>query len=292
MKRTVNSIKFFLLIFVLINNHDFILGQTLPNGFSLIDVAPKKFGSAIGFSFLPDGRIVQIHRPGPVTVITSNSIRTIFVVPDVIRERELGLLGVAVDPDFPDQPYLYLFHSDSSNINCVSRFTVEGALDDPNSDSLAVDVNSQVPLLDLPLMAPQHVAGTLRFGKDKSLYISYGDNFMSELAQDLTALHGKILRINRDGTIPEDNPTFPNESGGKRLEIFAFGLRNPFRFTIDSQTDQLFVADVGLRSFEEFNLSTGGENFGWPHYEGNFELDADATLIEPTPTFPIWDWSR
>lgn len=296
MKRTVLVLKFFGLFFALLFSHKLIIGQTLPDGFSVREVNTKKLILAVGFSFIPDGRILQIHKNGPVRVIVDNSSRTdpIFVVPELAKERDLGVLGIAVDPDFPDQPYIYLFHSHISSNNWVSRLTVGGALSDPNSDSLTIDVNSQVPLInDMPWTSNQHVAGTLRFGKDKSLYISHGDNEKSDLVQDLTTLNGKILRINRDGTIPDDNPSFPNEPNGKRPEIFAFGLRNPFRFTMDSKTDQLFIGDVGLDSLEEVDLSMGGENFGWPHYEGNFELDPNAPLIEPTPpTFPIWEYPQ
>ena len=256
MKKTFIGLKLFSLLFALLFNYKLIFCQTLPDGFSVVDAVPKKFGSAIGFSFLPDGRILQIHRHGPVSLIVGNSIRTILEVPDVARERELGLLGVAVDPDFPDQPFIYLFYSHIDSTIRISRFTVGGELSDPNSDNLTVDVNSQAPLInDMQWTSNQHVAGTLRFGKDKSLYISHGDNEKSDLVQDLTRLNGKILRINRDGTIPEDNPAFPTEPNGKRPEIFAFGLRNPFRFTIDPKTDQLFIADVGLDSFEELDLS-------------------------------------
>ena len=96
----------------------------------------------------------------------------------------------------------------------------------------------------MPAVNYNHNGGTLRFGSDKTLYISHGDDANNHLVQDLTTLNGKILRINRDGSIPINNPDFPDEPNGKRDEIFAFGLRNPFRFSIDPSTDRLFIVTL------------------------------------------------
>jgi hypothetical protein len=137
-----------------------------------------------------------------------------------------------------------------------------------------------------------HNGGTLRFGADKTLYISIGDDVDNNQVQNLTTLHGKILRINRDGTIPADNPVFPDAPFDAREEIFVFGMRNPFRFAIDTLTDELFVADVGQSSFEELDLVTGGENLGWPRYEGNSTYSGSKQLIEPDPTFPFYEYAH
>lgn len=270
--------------------------QVVPNGFTVINVNTNLDNDAIGFALLPDGRIMVINQfSGTVQLIVNGILKStpLLTVPDLDAVLEKGLLGVAVDPDFPNLPYIYLFHSHTSNTNRVSRFTVEGDLTDPNSQNLTIQVSSQVTLVnDLPAGNSWHNGGTLRFGSDKTLYISHGDDGVQSLVQDLTTLNGKILRINKDGSIPSDNPTFPNEPQGKRAEIFAFGLRNPFRFSVDEFTDQLFIGDVGQDSMDELDQSSGGENFGWPFYEGSLVFNSSANLIQPNPDFPIGEYSH
>ena len=265
--------------------------QIVPSGFTEIDVNTNLANDAIGFAILPDGRILVINQfSGTVDLIVNGNLKStpLLSVPDLEAVLEKGLLGIAIDPDFPSAPHIYLFHSHTLGNNRVSRWNVDGELTDPNSENLRIQVSSQLTLVsDLPAQNSWHNGGTLRFGSDKTLYISHGDDGQRNLVQDLTTLNGKILRINRDGSIPADNPIFPNEPSGTRREIFAFGLRNPFRFTIDLQTDQLLIGDVGQDSWEELNLSTSGENFGWPRYEGNDEFDSSATLIQPDPVFPF-----
>ncbi|MCH7674850.1 PQQ-dependent sugar dehydrogenase, partial [candidate division KSB1 bacterium] len=273
---------------------EFGYSQTLPEGFSVIEINDALARNDIGFALLPDEQRILIinYQTGEVKLITNGILKSqpLLTVPDLIFSAEQGLLGIALDPDFPDSNYVYLFHTRKDSTNNVSRFTLEGDLNDPNSDSVSIDLGSQVILIQMPDTLSFHNGGTLRFGGDKTLYISHGDDGKKYLVQDLTTLHGKILRINRDGSIPEDNPIFPSEPDEKREEIFAFGLRNPFRFSIDPETDQLFIGDVGLSMREELDLSLGGENFGWPRYEGNQLLDSEAPLSPPDPVFPILDY--
>ncbi|MFQ5636776.1 MAG: PQQ-dependent sugar dehydrogenase [bacterium] len=270
--------------------------QTVPDGFSVIEINDSLAGDAIGFALLPDEQRILIinYQSGHVKLITNGILTSqpLLTVPDLIFSSEQGLLGIALDPDFPDSNHVYLFHTRKDSTNNVSRFTLMGDLDDPNSDNLSIDPGSQRVLIQMPDTLRFHNGGALRFGSDKTLYISHGDDAHSTLIQDLTTLHGKILRINRDGSIPTDNPTFPSEPEGKRGEVFAFGLRNPFRFSIDPKTDQLFIGDVGTNMFEELNLSVGGENFGYPRYEGHEFFRPEADLIPPDPVFPIFEYAH
>lgn len=283
------------ILVVILQFANFSYSQTVPEGFDIVNINTFLDSDADGFALLPDEqRIFVIHQfSGEVKLIVNGTLKSqpLLTVPNLKTSSEKGLLGIAIDPDFPDQPYIYLFHSHSSNTNRVSKFTVSGDLQDPNSDNLSINVNSQQVLIDdMPANAFNHNGGTLRFASDKTLFISHGDDANRSQVQNLTTLNGKILRINRDGSIPANNPTFPNEPPDKRPEIFAFGFRNPFRFQIDSKNDTLFIGDVGENSFEEFDLSGGGENFGWPRYEGNSTFDSNANLIAPAPTFPIFDY--
>ena len=256
-------------IVLLLLFHGLGISQTVPQDFSLLTVNSGLDGDATGFALLPDNRIFVVHQfSGQVQLIVNGVLnpQALLTVPNLQTSSEKGLLGIAVDPDFPDSAYVYLFHTHSSSTNRVSRFMVGGDLQDPNSDSLTIAVASQQTLIDdMPATNFNHNGGTLRFGSDKTLYVSHGDDAVTSLVQNLTNLNGKILRINRDGSIPSDNPIFPNEPQGKRPEIFCFGLRNPFRFSMDPSTDELFIGDVGQVSIEEFDLSSGGENMGWLH---------------------------
>lgn len=296
MHRIVDVAKIVILLGSLLSSLNLVWSQTVPAGFSVLTVNANLNGDAVGFALLPDERILVVHQfSGQVQVIVNGILKSapLLTVPDLETSFEKGLLGIAVDPDFPTAPYIYLFHTHNSSTNRVSRFTMAGDLNDPNSDNLIINPGSQFTLIeDMPANAFNHNGGTIRFGSDKTLYISHGDDADSGLVQDLTTLNGKILRINRDGNIPANNPAFPNEPSGKRREIFAFGLRNPFRFCIDPANDQLFIGDVGQSTKEEFDLATGGENFGWPRQEGSVIFDANVTVIQPDPVFPIWEYDH
>ncbi len=277
-----------------------VAAQTVPDGFSVETIHQKSAAKSTGFGLLPDGRVLVIgHHSGNVNLIVEGAADpvTVATIPHLAISSERGLLGVAVDPEFPIESYVYLYYTSDSGVNRVARYPVEGALSDPTSTDLTIDVAGEEILLEIVDDSEYHNAGTLRFGSDNTLYVSHGDDvkykFWEEdelYLQDLTNLYGKILRINRDGSVPDDNPVFPSEPAGKRPEIFAVGLRNPFRFALDPETDRLFIGDVGTNLREEFNLSTGGENFGYPRHEGTGYFEEDADLITPNPTAPIYDY--
>ena len=272
--------------------------QTVPEGFVVETVHEEPGDLAVGFAFLPDERILVItHQSGAIHLIADGVLKDkpIATIPDLAVSSERGLLGIAVDPDYPEANHLYLYYTSNSGTNRVSKFDLDGALSDPVSHDLTLDLDSEQILLEIADGSQYHNAGTLRFGSDKTLYISHGDDVShvptrEPYLQDLTNLYGKILRINRDGTVPADNPTFPSSPDAARPEIFAIGLRNPFRFGIDPLTDRLFIGDVGTNLREEFNLSTGGENFGYPKHEGSGFFREDSPIIAPEPTPPIYDY--
>jgi len=269
--------------------------QALPEGFSITDVSGPLDGDATTFALLPDERILVGNQfSGRVQVIVDGALQTdpIFEVPNLRTSNEQGLLGIAVDPDFPDSNYVYLFHSLLSSVNRVSRYTIEGDLLDPRSDNLTIDEGSERTLIEFQDLRFNHNGGTLRFGSDRTLYISHGDDADISLVQNLTNLFGAILRINRDGSVPADNPAFDPEPDGARAEIFAFGLRNPFRFAVDPLTDELFIGDVGPEDVEELNISRGGENFGWPSYLAADPYRSQIPLATSEQTLPIHSYQH
>ncbi len=221
----------------------------------------------------------------PVAVDT---VGTVPAVNSVAFER--GLLGIAVDPGWPARPYLYIHSTHIGNRIRISRFTVNGALSDP-AGSILIDPASRFDLLnDIPDNAVNHNGGTVRFGPDGMLYVSLGEDANPPAAQDTTSLRGVILRLDVS-TLPPGagtatraqiaaagNPFATTGSPNAKL-IWAWGLRNPFRFQIDPPTGRLMIADVGEITWEELDeTSSGGRNFGWPRMEGDVVYNAGAPI--------------
>ena len=232
--------------------------------------------------FAPDGRLFVSEKGGTLRVIKDGILlQTPFASLSVNSEGERGLMGIAFDPNFVQNGYVYVYYTTSADPvhNKVSRLTVDPA----NLDRALA--GSEHTILDLePLTTEFHNAGALEFGKeDGKLYVSTGDNYYPYLAQSLSSRFGKILRINSDGTIPLDNP-FYNIAGAYR-EIWALGLRNPFTFAFSSSTDggKMHVNDVGQDGWEEINLGQRGANYGWPSCEG---LCSDPQFADPVHSYP------
>lgn len=234
----------------------------LPQGFSQIQVAAG-LTSPTTMAFAPDGRLFVCEQAGRVLVIKNGVLlATPFLTLDVDSSGERGLLGIAFDPNFATNHYLYVYYTVNSEPrhNRVSRFTANGDVGIPGSETL---------IFRLPdLIAATHNSGALNFGPDGKLYISVGDNVRGPLAQSLDNLLGKILRINTDGTIPADNPFYGSTTGDNRA-IWALGLRNPFSFAIHSTTGKMYINDVGQLLWEELNEGIRGANYGWPTCEGS-----------------------
>jgi hypothetical protein len=175
---------------------------------------------------------------------------------------ERGLLGVAFDPNFAGNNFIYVYYTVTSTPrhNRVSRFTANGDV---------VAAGSEVVLLDLNDLssATNHNGGAIHFGPDGKLYIAVGENANPPNSQTLGNLLGKVLRINSDGSIPTDNPFFNMATGNNRA-IWALGLRNPFTFAFQPGTGRLFINDVGQNTWEEINDGIAGSNYGWPNTEG------------------------
>jgi glucose/arabinose dehydrogenase len=227
------------------------------------------------------------------------------ITADVLDGGEQGLLGLAIDPDYPTRPHVYLYYNNTTpNLQYVVRYTVTGTLNNSSSTDLNLDAASRVYLLnDIPNNASNHNGGTLRFGTDKMLYISMGDDANSCDAQNRTLLKGAIFRIKVDNTIvinsnvadkaslvPAGNPWAAAVNVNERL-VFAYGLRNPFRFNVHPDTGALFIGDVGSGTREEVDISTGGENFGWPYWEGNV-TGPNTGCGGGSGTMPIYDYTR
>ena len=251
---------------------------------SPVDITHAGDGSGRLFIVLQGGRIVifdgvQILSP-PFLDITSL----------VSSGGERGLLGAAFHPNYVGNGFFYVSYTDTTGASVIARYSVSL---DPNRAGPA----SGVIILTIPQPFSNHNGGQLHFGPDGYLYIGVGDGGSGgdpqNNGQDLGTLLGKILRIDVDSglpfTVPPDNP-FVGIIGA-RDEIWSFGLRNPWRFSFDRLTGDMFIGDVGQNSWEEVNFqpstSTGGENYGWRLMEGNSCFNPTTNCNNGTLTLPI-----
>lgn len=232
--------------------------------------------SPTSMAFAPDGRLFVTEQGGDVRIIENDILlATPFVSLAVNSIGERGLLGLAFDPDFATNSFLYVYYTVPTTPphNRVSRFTAAG--------NQAIG-GSELILLELEdLNASNHNGGALHFGPDSMLYIAVGENAVQANAQTLTNQLGKILRINPATfpvIVPPDNP-FVGTPGAVET-IWAFGLRNPYTFAFQPGTGLMYINDVGAGTFEEINVGSAGANYGWPNSEG-----PTATPGETGPVF-------
>lgn len=250
----------------------FVLGKpasgagALPEGFKQTRFVGN-LSSPTAMEFAPDGRLFVAEKEGKLRVIEDGRLLDAPFVDltdrvDMIGER--GLLGIAFDPEFENNGYVYVYFTQKGTgeippRNRVARFTADG-------NRAAQD--SEMTIFELTkLREINHNGGAIHFGKDGKLYVAVGDNRRGEAAQSLNSLLGKMLRINADGSIPQDNP-FLDQTSGKEGAIWARGLRNPFTFAVQPGTGRIFINDVGAQTWEEINAGRSGANYGWPRYEG------------------------
>jgi glucose/arabinose dehydrogenase len=228
-----------------------------------------------------DDRLFVVEQPGRVRLIKNGVLQPtpfLDLSAKVYTSAESGLLSIAFHPNFAQNHFFYVLYTFQQGgvVERVSRFTI-------SSNADVADANSETPIFNTPPRATDfHDGGLVQFGADGKLYIGFGDGGTSANAQDLNSVHGKILRIDVDAgspyAIPTDNP-FAGQAG-KRGEIWHYGFRNPWRYSFDPQTNDLYIGDVGENSFEEVDLQPGptpaGKNFGWPTMEGSSCFNASS----------------
>ncbi len=242
--------------------------------------------SATTMAFLPDGRmlvgeltnVIWVVQPGASSKDTVPFLQLSY---DYLF-GEQGLMDIAVDPDFAQNGYIYVFYTQGftgqHNRDRLSRFTASGN---------AVVAGSELVLWQAEIDAnSEHHGGAIAFGNDGKIYFTTGDYFNPPLAQQLDSYQGKVLRINKDGSVPTDNP-FYDGTGPNKDAIWAYGLRNPYRMSIDPVTGRMYIGDVGGNdpntAYEELELGVAGANYGWPLEEGN---GGTAGVTPPIYTYP------
>ncbi|MCA9916911.1 MAG: PQQ-dependent sugar dehydrogenase [Anaerolineales bacterium] len=295
------------------------LAPEAPNGVSITAVAVETgFQMPVDIANAGDDRLFIVEQRGKIRIIDPNGNLMTNPFLDLsakiaIGHPEQGLLGMAFHPNYPHTPYFYVnYTAGSDGATVIVRYTV-------SSDPDVANPNSAVEILRIDQPAGNHNAGDLNFGpQDGYLYIAMGDgggqNDPSNLAQDMTQLLGKVLRLDVDSTsglapdcgtisggtppytIPNDNP-FSASGDGICNEIWASGLRNPWRVSFDRQTYDYYIADVGQNLWEEVNFqranSTGGENYGWRCYEANHTtINFNASICNASYIQPFIEYSH
>lgn len=262
---------------------------TLPNGFSE-SMVTSGLTRPTAIEFAPDGRLFALEQTGSVELVRSDGSLWTALHLNVDSQGERGLLGIAFDPNYSTNHYVYLYYTNPNAgdaawatgvHNQLSRFTVDDS--NPNAPVF----KNEAPILDWNNLgsATNHNGGAIHFGLDGKLYADAGDNVQTftqngntyRVAQTLTNLLGKQLRINvsafnqgiatRDDTtvghlIPPDNPFVGTATGINQL-IYVLGLRNPYTFAVQPGTGTIYINDVGENTWEEINQSVAGANYGW-----------------------------
>ena len=235
------------------------------------EVLATGFNLPTSIEFLPDGRMLIVELAGKIWVLPPP-----YTQPDPTPFLQItnigsagvqqGIYDIALDPSFATNHYYYVFYTlGSPNRDRLSRFTANAAITGTVAGSELVlyqdgeDANAE------------HHGGAINFGNDGKLYFTTGEHFVPSEAQLLTNPRGKIHRINKDGTIPTDNPYY--DGAGPNVDsIWAYGLRNPYRAYYDAPTGRFFIGDVGgnvnSTAKEEVNIGVRGANYGWPDSEG------------------------
>lgn len=197
--------------------------------------------------FLPNETLIFTERGGKVNLLDGEKVITVGNI-SVKAEGESGLLGIAVDPEFDKNKYIYLYYT-AQDSNRISRFVLNQKLE-----------NETILLEGIP-SAQIHNGGRLKFGPDGKLYATTGEAGQKPLAQDINSLAGKILRLNKDGSVPPDNP-FKNY-------VWSYGHRDPQGITWDIEKGIMYESEHGQTRNDEINIIEKGGNYGWPLEQGN-----------------------
>jgi glucose/arabinose dehydrogenase len=251
-------------------------------------------------------RLFLAYRSGEIRIVQNSALLPtpfLNLGTRVDLTTEGGLLGMAFDPQFASNGHFYVFYSNNPGVSSSTRRVVVSRFTRSAEDANLADPASEMVVLTFPHTYDVHYGGSMKFGPDGYLYIATGDNDDgADASQNFNSLLGKILRIDPNDTfpyaIPPGNPYSSGFGPGNttaRPEIWALGLRNPWRISFDRQTGDLYIADVGNVSREEVNRqpagAAGGANYGWPTMEGAI-CQPPTLTCQPPPRYvaPLFDY--
>lgn len=222
----------------------------------------------MAMAFAQDGRVFVSERTGRLWQIQNDTYKLVhqFATAPVLGHHETGLIGIALDPDFAQNDYIYCYYTIGSDAKSMKNRVVRLKTSAPSEEVLLDDIPAGMI----------HDGGVVAFAPDKTLYIGVGvDDEVQEHAQDTNRLDGKVLRINRDGSIPDDNPI-------KGSPVFSWGHRNIFGIAFHPQTGTGFVCDVGPDKYDEINVLIKGANYGWP---GEMGPSKNLRVVDPIKSY-------
>lgn len=284
-----------------------MIGSLLAYGqspLSLEEAFPNlTFNQPVDLQHAPDGshRLFVVEKRGMIWVFENNSgvlNKTVFLdIRDRVNDSgfEEGLLGLAFHPAYATNGHFFVYYSAANpRRSVISRFKVSSA------DSNVAVADSELVILEVNQPFSNHNGGQIAFGPDGMFYIALGDGGSGGdpfgHGQNLATLLGSILRVDVNQTqpgfnysIPPDNP-FAGNTEGYREEIFAYGLRNPWRFSFDTVTGMLWCGDVGQNAWEEIDMITSGGNYGWNIMEGNHCFQPPAGCNTTGLILPVWEY--
>lgn len=259
--------------------------EDLPPGVSVQTMLSDML-RPVALAFDPQGRLFYTEKnTGNVRLFTNGALQPVTVIHfGVDTDNERGLLGIAVDPAFNSNHYIYAYYTCAVGPDCPNRENRVARFVESNGTGSSPTVIFSSPATSA---AGQHNGGNIHFGPDGKLYITVGENGNPPNSQDLSDKHGKIHRINPDGSIPADNPKFT--APGALPSIYALGLRNSFDFAFDPVVPgRIFASENGPGCDDEMNRIEAGYNYGW---RPNYPCD-DTAQGGPDPHFntipPLW----
>ncbi|MDQ3191015.1 MAG: PQQ-dependent sugar dehydrogenase [Bacteroidota bacterium] len=286
---------FILLVLFVLSDNTIVKAQI-----NILSLA-KGFKEPTSIAHANDSRLFIVEKVGRIAIIDTNgNVNSNYFLEIESRVKssggEQGLLGLAFHPNFSNNGYFYVNYTDNDDSTTVSRFKISG------QNPSQADANSEIVLLKIHQPFTNHNGGEIKFGPDGFLYIATGDGGgagdPNNNAQNPLTMLGKILRIDvNQGAaygIPSSNP-FVGTSDTLD-EIWALGLRNPWRFSFDRLNNDLWIADVGQNAWEEINMHTsqsaGGKNYGWPCYEGDEPFNTSGCAVPSKYVFPIFTYEN
>jgi glucose/arabinose dehydrogenase len=308
-------LAFFFLFVSILPSQAFAAAPVVPTGFQ-VNTVIAGLNLPTAFAFTTDGRIFIAQKSGAVRVVKNGQLLAtpLVTLTDVNDYGDRGLEGIAVDPNFAQNGYVYLAYThentpgqnyEGPKTGRIVRLTVAGDTANLSSEVVLVGTvggdaanpscNNYATTSDcIPSDSSAHSMGALRFGPDGKLWASIGDGSGFENAdpnalhsQDIQSLAGKMLRINTDGTGPGNNPFYNGDPNANQSKVWSIGHRNSYRFNFRPSDGKLFFGEVGWANWEEVDISAAGANYGWPCREGYVSTSYNCTPSSAT-TDPIY----
>lgn len=244
-----------------------------------VETLAKNLEHPWGMAFLPDGRLLFTERTGRLRILDkdNNISEPLKGTPEVFDKGQGGLLDVALDPNFAENQLVYLSFAEPGENNTASTAVGRGRFINNTIQDFQV-IFRQMPKVE----GPNHFGGRIVFSPEGNLFLTLGERFKFEPAQNLSNHLGTVVRVKPDGSIPSDNPFV--EQANAEDAIWSYGHRNIESAAIDPRTNKLWVAEMGPLGGDEFNQAAAGHNYGWPVVSwGN---NYDGSLIPEPPTHP------